>query len=109
MTERTGVGVHCYDDHRVAAVFSILGTDPGDGSRREATSKDLAKLVGWLGEQGTARMRGLKKLHNTYPVGSLSSPTPAEVPSVAISRMGGSGKTYIGELAAWSWNAVLGC
>lgn len=46
-------------------------------------------------------MEGVE-FRDSHSTGSLSSPNPVEAPSVVISGMRGSGKTYIGELAALS-------
>ncbi|KAF7984960.1 hypothetical protein HWV62_9901 [Athelia sp. TMB] len=100
---KTGVSVHCYDDHRVAMAFSVLGAVvPGTVlEEKRCVEKtwpnwwdDLANKIG-IDVEGV----------------DLAAAEPAPAPasadaggSIVLIGMRGSGKTFIGTLAA----AVLG-
>ncbi len=45
---KTGASIHCYDDHRVAMAFSVLGVSHTrhDFRGEEMRGENLAKLVG---------------------------------------------------------------
>ncbi|KAF9653571.1 aromatic amino acid family biosynthesis-like protein [Thelephora ganbajun] len=100
---KTGVSVHCYDDHRVAMAFSVLGTVIKETVLEEKRCVEKTWPNWWddLENKIGLKVEGVE-LHDSHSSGSLSSPAIVETPSVVISGMRGSGKTHIGELAALS-------
>ncbi|KAF9808506.1 hypothetical protein IEO21_07861 [Rhodonia placenta] len=99
---KEGASVHCYDDHRVAMAFSVLasavrGTIIEEKRCVEKTWPnwwdDLENKIG-LGVEGV-------ELPVHVSSTSASRPIDADVSaSVVIIGMRGSGKTFIGQLAA---------
>lgn len=93
-------GVHCYDDHRVAMSFSVLGTIAPQGTliqERECVGKTWPGWWDTLRQPFEVQLEGvdLERQHQT------SSPREqASDKSVFIIGMRGAGKTTTGHLAA---------
>jgi pentafunctional AROM polypeptide len=116
-TLKEGVSVHCYDDHRVAMAFSVLGclakgtileekrcvekTWPNwwDDLENKVRGAELCSLpaTGLIVVKIGLKVEGVE-LSGTE--GQASGPTRDKDASVVLIGMRGSGKTYIGELAA---------
>ncbi|KAH8823297.1 Shikimate dehydrogenase [Flagelloscypha sp. PMI_526] len=105
---KSGVSIHCYDDHRVAMSFSILGTIIPDVTLEEKRCvektwpnwwDDLANKLGYGVEGVELATDGHK---------ATTSISSAASPSVIIIGMRGSGKTFVGNVAseALSWPFV---
>lgn len=110
---KNGVSVHCYDDHRVGMAFSVLGSVVNETviEEKRCVEKtwpnwwdDLGnkvRLVLVLWTLAKCLQIGLKvegvELHQTADHASTRQDAAA---SVVIIGMRGSGKTFIGELAA---------
>ncbi|KAE9402614.1 Shikimate dehydrogenase [Gymnopus androsaceus JB14] len=83
---KTGVSVHCYDDHRVAMAFSVLASlVPGTILEEKAIGLEV---------------KGVELASPSVSVPAPISSTSTERKSVVLIGMRGSGKTYIGDLAA---------
>ncbi|KAJ7040729.1 Shikimate dehydrogenase [Mycena alexandri] len=112
----TGVSVHCYDDHRVAMAFSVLGTVIPETILEEKRCVEKTWPNWWddLGEQGLSyQYIGLKvqgvELECVGVVGSPSGTITQDVSaSIILIGMRGSGKTFTGHLAstALSWTCL---
>ncbi|TFK60653.1 Pentafunctional AroM protein [Pluteus cervinus] len=99
---KPGVSVHCYDDHRVAMAFSVLGSIV-DGTiieEKRCVEKtwpnwwdDLENKIG-LSVKGV----DLASLHSEASTSNTKSLDSSA--SVILIGMRGSGKTYVGDLAA---------
>ncbi|GBE84184.1 Pentafunctional AROM polypeptide [Sparassis crispa] len=102
--------VHCYDDHRVAMAFSVLGTVIKDTTIEEKRSVEKTWPNWWddLENKIGLEVEGVE-LPVSDSASSASRPTDADtLASVVIVGMRGSGKTFIGNLAAsiLGWNFV---
>ncbi|KAI0319998.1 Pentafunctional AroM protein [Amylostereum chailletii] len=107
---KEGVSVHCYDDHRVAMAFSVLGAAVKDTIIEEKRCVEKTWPNWWddLENKIGLKVEGVE-LSATNAHASASGPaTSGAPPSVVIMGMRGSGKTYIGELAAASlgWHFI---
>ncbi|KAI1781989.1 EPSP synthase-domain-containing protein, partial [Ganoderma leucocontextum] len=99
---KEGASVHCYDDHRVAMAFSVLGSAVKDTiiEEKRCVEKtwpnwwdDLVNKIG-LDVEGV-------ELSSVHDLASASCPTQERSQaSVVLIGMRGSGKTFIGELSA---------
>ncbi|KAL8736932.1 MAG: hypothetical protein Q9181_002197, partial [Wetmoreana brouardii] len=93
-------GVHCYDDHRVAMSFSVLGTIAPHGTliqERECVGKT------WPGWWDTLRNTFDIELEGVDLEGKdqdLSKPGQGSDQSIFVIGMRGAGKTTTGRLAA---------
>ncbi|KAH9975271.1 Pentafunctional AroM protein [Lactifluus volemus] len=102
---KPGVSVHCYDDHRVAMAFSVLGSIVNDTVIEEKRCVEKTWPNWW---DDLENKIGLKvvgvELGNTADCASIKQDADS---SVLIIGMRGSGKSFIGELAAatlgWSF------
>jgi pentafunctional AROM polypeptide len=110
---KQGVSVHCYDDHRVAMAFSVLGTVVKETILEEKRCVEKTWPNWWDDLENKVRSLpilsmfakrpqiGLKvegvELHQTAERASTDQDATS---SVVIIGMRGSGKTFIGELAA---------
>ncbi|KAI0027834.1 aromatic amino acid family biosynthesis-like protein [Vararia minispora EC-137] len=96
---REGVSVHCYDDHRVAMAFSVLGTVIKGAILEEKRCVEKTWPNWWddLENKIGLKVEGVE-------LGDIddqaSGPARNKDASVVIVGMRGSGKSYIGELAA---------
>ncbi|KAH9026836.1 Pentafunctional AroM protein [Lactarius pseudohatsudake] len=95
---KRGVSVHCYDDHRVAMAFSVLGTVVDETVLEEKRCVEKTWPNWW---DDLENKIGLKVVGvELGQAADHASAKPDEAPSVVIIGMRGSGKTHIGELAA---------
>ncbi|KAH7926602.1 Pentafunctional AroM protein [Leucogyrophana mollusca] len=98
----TGASVHCYDDHRVAMAFSVLGTVVKDTIIEEKRCVEKTWPNWWddLENKIGLKVEGVE-LGSADAVASASGTTTQDASaSVVIIGMRGSGKTHVGELAA---------
>ncbi|KAI6044557.1 EPSP synthase-domain-containing protein [Pisolithus marmoratus] len=105
-----GASIHCYDDHRVAMAFSVLGTVV-DGTILEEKRCVEKTWPNWwddLENKLAVKVEGveLPKPVKTADTGPAPK-TPERIPSILLIGMRGSGKTYIGELAAQALSLPL--
>ncbi|KAI0699758.1 EPSP synthase-domain-containing protein [Cerioporus squamosus] len=94
--------VHCYDDHRVAMAFSVLGSVVKDTIIEEKRCVEKTWPNWWddLSNKIGLEVEGVE-LPSVQGLASASRPTEDKSEaSVVIIGMRGSGKTFIGELAA---------
>ncbi|KZT71160.1 Pentafunctional AroM protein [Daedalea quercina L-15889] len=99
---KEGVSVHCYDDHRVAMAFSVLGTVVNGTILEEKRCVEKTWPNWWddLQNKIGINVEGVE-LRAADSSASASTPASASASaSVVIIGMRGSGKTYIGELAS---------
>ncbi|KAI0777441.1 aromatic amino acid family biosynthesis-like protein [Trametes elegans] len=99
---KQGVSVHCYDDHRVAMAFSVLGSVIKDTILEEKRCVEKTWPNWWddLENKIGLEVDGVE-LPSIHGVASASRPTEEASPaSVVLIGMRGSGKTFVGELAA---------
>ncbi|KAK5108547.1 hypothetical protein LTR62_008204 [Meristemomyces frigidus] len=105
---KAGKGVHCYDDHRVAMSFSILGLVAPEGTlldERECVGKtwpgwwDQLRQVFGVEMEGTEPQKSMTNGHAIN--GVHSSPRDNETrKSIFIVGMRGAGKTTTGHWAS---------
>ncbi|KAH9960636.1 aromatic amino acid family biosynthesis-like protein [Russula dissimulans] len=95
---KRGVSVHCYDDHRVAMAFSVLGSVVEETVIEEKRCVEKTWPNWWddLENKIGLKVEGVE-LHQAADRASAEKDASA---SVVIIGMRGSGKTFIGELAA---------
>ncbi|KAH9915439.1 aromatic amino acid family biosynthesis-like protein [Epithele typhae] len=98
---REGASVHCYDDHRVAMAFSVLGSVVKDTIIEEKRCVEKTWPNWWddLENKIGLEVQGVE-LASMQELGSTSRSTGKTDASVVVIGMRGSGKTFIGELAA---------
>ncbi|KAI0828504.1 aromatic amino acid family biosynthesis-like protein [Trametes gibbosa] len=99
---KEGVSVHCYDDHRVAMAFSVLGSAIKGTILEEKRCVEKTWPNWWddLENKIGLEVEGVE-LPFLHDIASASRPTEdASRASVVLIGMRGSGKTFIGELAA---------
>ncbi|KAI6129330.1 EPSP synthase-domain-containing protein [Pisolithus croceorrhizus] len=98
-----GASVHCYDDHRVAMAFAVLATVV-DGTILEEKRCVEKTWPNWwddLENKLGVKVEGVELPKPAKPAHTSPAPkTPETIPSILLVGMRGSGKTYIGELAA---------
>ncbi|KAI6130969.1 EPSP synthase-domain-containing protein [Pisolithus croceorrhizus] len=98
-----GASIHCYDDHRVAMAFAVLATVV-DGTILEEKRCVEKTWPNWwddLENKLGVKVEGVELPKPAKPAHSSPAPkTPETIPSILLVGMRGSGKTYIGELAA---------
>ncbi|MBW0477920.1 hypothetical protein O181_017635 [Austropuccinia psidii MF-1] len=97
--------IHCYDDHRIAMAFSVLGTVPGSKGLTLNEKRCVEKtwpswwddLNGKLGIElaGVGPMRS--SLKGVDVAWEAKKP---EIPSILLCGMRGSGKSFSGQVAA---------
>ncbi|KAH8078727.1 aromatic amino acid family biosynthesis-like protein [Cristinia sonorae] len=95
-----GASIHCYDDHRVAMAFSVLGTVIRDTIIEEKRCVEKTWPNWWddLENKIGLQVEGVELDHgSSSPSGQETTNSSA---SVVIVGMRGSGKSYIGQLAA---------
>ncbi|KAH7912894.1 EPSP synthase-domain-containing protein [Hygrophoropsis aurantiaca] len=99
-----GASIHCYDDHRVAMAFSVLGTVIEDTIIEEKRCVEKTWPNWWddLENKIGLKVEGVE-LQSAESVASASGTTAHDASaSVVIIGMRGSGKTHIGKLSAAS-------
>ncbi|KAM5534930.1 hypothetical protein V8D89_011390 [Ganoderma adspersum] len=99
---KEGASVHCYDDHRVAMAFSVLGSAVKETVIEEKRCVEKTWPNWW---DDVVNKIGLDvegvELSSVHDLASASRPTQdRSQASVVLIGMRGSGKTFIGELAA---------
>ncbi|KAI0748881.1 aromatic amino acid family biosynthesis-like protein [Fomes fomentarius] len=107
---KEGVNVHCYDDHRVAMAFSVLGSVVKDTVIEEKRCVEKTWPNWWddLENKIGLEVEGVE-LPSVHGLASASGPTAEDSQaSVILIGMRGTGKTFVGELAASSldWQFV---
>ncbi|KAJ7768294.1 Shikimate dehydrogenase [Mycena metata] len=106
----TGVSVHCYDDHRVAMAFSVLGTVIPETILEEKRCVEKTWPNWWddLENKIGLKVQGVE-LESVGAVGSPSGTVTQDVSaSIILIGMRGSGKTFTGQLVstALSWTCL---
>ncbi|KAG6336226.1 hypothetical protein ID866_2877 [Astraeus odoratus] len=104
-----GASVHCYDDHRVAMAFAVLATVV-DGTILEEKRCVEKTWPNWwddLENKLGIKVEGVQLPETAACAAPVTLPTPETVPSIFLVGMRGSGKTYIGELAAQALSLPL--
>ncbi|TFK47276.1 Shikimate dehydrogenase [Heliocybe sulcata] len=108
---KENVSVHCYDDHRVAMAFSVLASIVGGTVLEEKRCVEKTWPNWWddLENKIGIRVEGVDlagSIESTASPSRTLSKDPSA--SVAILGMRGSGKSFIGEMAAstLSWPFV---
>ncbi|KAL0958835.1 hypothetical protein HGRIS_014152 [Hohenbuehelia grisea] len=101
---KEGVSVHCYDDHRVAMAFSVLGSVVKGTILEEKRCVEKTWPNWWddLENKIGLKVEGveLSSSHSTASASGATSHDHAAARSVVLIGMRGSGKTFVGELAA---------
>ncbi|KAL4244452.1 Pentafunctional AROM polypeptide [Abortiporus biennis] len=99
---KQGASVHCYDDHRVAMAFSVLGTVIKDTIIEEKRCVEKTWPNWWddLENKIGLPVEGVELEHDDLGASPSGRETKNEASSVVIIGMRGSGKTFIGSLAA---------
>ncbi|KAF8632649.1 hypothetical protein AX17_004782 [Amanita inopinata Kibby_2008] len=99
---KRGVSVHCYDDHRVAMAFSVLGAVTEDTLIEEKRCVEKTWPNWWDDLQNKIGLQvegiDLANVSSKASVAEYERVDPAA--SVILIGMRGSGKTFVGELAA---------
>ncbi|KAL0064537.1 hypothetical protein AAF712_008482 [Marasmius tenuissimus] len=100
--------VHCYDDHRVAMAFSVLATVvPGTVlEEKRCVEKTWPNWWDDLQNKIGVRVQGVELPQDAHPSSSAkkSNVSSGSASSIIVVGMRGSGKSYIGSLAASSLN-----
>ncbi|KAJ7678186.1 Shikimate dehydrogenase [Mycena polygramma] len=104
------VSVHCYDDHRVAMAFSVLGTVINGTVLEEKRCVEKTWPNWWddLENKIGIQVQGVE-LGNINSVGSASGTVSQDAAaSIILIGMRGSGKTFTGQLVAsnLSWTCL---
>jgi pentafunctional AROM polypeptide len=98
-----GAVVHCYDDHRVAMAFSVLGTVVPDTIIEEKRCVEKTWPNWWddLENKIGLKVGGIELPRAESSTDATSgTPSPAASASVILIGMRGSGKTHVGTLAS---------
>ncbi|KAI0749039.1 hypothetical protein C8Q74DRAFT_1394706 [Fomes fomentarius] len=101
---KEGASVHCYDDRRVAMTFSVLGSVVKDTVIEEKRCVEKTWLNWWddLDNKIGLEVEGVE-IPSVHGLASASRPTAEDsYASVILIGMRGTGKTFVGELAASS-------
>ncbi|KAJ8457410.1 hypothetical protein ONZ45_g18323 [Pleurotus djamor] len=105
---KEGCSIHCYDDHRVAMAFSVLGSVVKGTILEEKRCVEKTWPNWWddLENKIGLKVEGVELSHSNAT--SSASVTHESSASVVVIGMRGSGKSYIGELAAstLSWTCI---
>ncbi|TFY79059.1 hypothetical protein EWM64_g4952, partial [Hericium alpestre] len=99
---KEGASVHCYDDHRVAMAFSVLGAAVKDTIIEEKRCVEKTWPNWWddLENKIGLKVEGVE-LPSAASQASASKPAQQDAAaSVVVIGMRGSGKTHIGSLAS---------
>ncbi|ESK85468.1 pentafunctional arom polypeptide [Moniliophthora roreri MCA 2997] len=107
-----GVSVHCYDDHRVAMAFSVLASvTPGTVlEEKRCVEKTWPNWWDDLQNKIGIEVKGVELSGSHDSVSSSSEREASEGSNASIILIGmrGSGKTFVGDLAATSlrWKCI---
>ncbi|PLW27304.1 hypothetical protein PCANC_26112 [Puccinia coronata f. sp. avenae] len=100
------VRIHCYDDHRIAMAFSVLGTVPGGKGlildEKRCVEKTWPSWWDDLSVKLGIQLEGVPdedKPSNSAPAVAWEAKKP-ETPSILLCGMRGSGKSFSGQVAA---------
>ncbi|PVF93315.1 putative ARO1-Pentafunctional AROM polypeptide [Serendipita vermifera] len=99
-TLKRGASVHCYDDHRVAMAFSVLGSLIPDTIIEEKRCVEKTWPNWWddLENKIGLSVQGIELTSESSASTSSGQRNPDA--SVLLFGMRGSGKTYLGQIAA---------
>ncbi|KAF9479841.1 Shikimate dehydrogenase [Pholiota conissans] len=99
---KTGVSVHCYDDHRVAMAFSVLSTIVGGAILEEKRCVEKTWPNWWddLENKIGIKVEGVQLDTIAAEASASGSHTPEPSASVILIGMRGTGKTTVGNMAA---------
>lgn len=106
---KQGASVHCYDDHRVAMAFSVLGTVIDDTIIEEKRCVEKTWPNWWddLENKIGLKVEGVELTNEGSLASASGASTQNTAASVVLIGMRGSGKSFIGKLAAsvlnWSF------
>ncbi|KAF8956599.1 Shikimate dehydrogenase [Flammula alnicola] len=107
---KTGVSVHCYDDHRVAMAFSVLSTIVGDTIIEEKRCVEKTWPNWWddLENKIGIKVEGVQLDNVTSEASASGSHSHEPSASVILIGMRGTGKTFVGNMAAaaLSWTCI---
>ncbi|THU90417.1 Shikimate dehydrogenase [Dendrothele bispora CBS 962.96] len=107
---KQGVTVHCYDDHRVAMAFSVLAAVVPKTVMDEKRCVEKTWPNWWddLNNKIGLDTQGVELAGPTDSVSTTGPSSAKEAASIVLIGMRGSGKTFIGELAASAleWNCI---
>lgn len=98
-----GASVHCYDDHRVAMAFSVLGTVVPDTIIEEKRCVEKTWPNWWddLENKIGLKVGGIELPRaESSTTATSGTPSPAASASVILIGMRGSGKTHVGNIAS---------
>ncbi|KAG1740967.1 hypothetical protein EDB19DRAFT_1707078 [Suillus lakei] len=98
-----GASVHCYDDHRVAMAFSVLGTVVPDTIIEEKRCVEKTWPNWWddLENKIGLKVGGIELPRaESSTTATSGTPSPAASASVILIGMRGSGKSHVGSLAS---------
>ncbi|EIW69636.1 hypothetical protein TREMEDRAFT_44120 [Tremella mesenterica DSM 1558] len=101
-TLKEGASIHCYDDHRVAMAFAVLGTliDRTIIEEKRCVEKTWPNFWDDLSNKIGIHSDGVELVnHQASSSQSNGHVQPSDLPIFLIG-MRGAGKTYIGQLAA---------
>ncbi|KAK7062558.1 hypothetical protein VNI00_000046 [Paramarasmius palmivorus] len=107
-----GVSVHCYDDHRVAMAFSVLASVVPNTVLEEKRCVEKTWPNWWddLQNKIGIAVKGveLSDSHDSVSSSSIKESSTGSSASIVLIGMRGSGKTFVGELAATSlsWKCI---
>ncbi|KII85332.1 hypothetical protein PLICRDRAFT_44602 [Plicaturopsis crispa FD-325 SS-3] len=105
-----GASVHCYDDHRVAMAFSVLGTVVENViEEKRCVEKTWPNFWDDLENKIGLKVQGIELSGSDAGASASGTTLTKDVSSsVVIIGMRGSGKTHIGNLAAsaLSWSFI---
>ncbi|POW11604.1 hypothetical protein PSTT_05186 [Puccinia striiformis] len=100
------VRIHCYDDHRIAMAFSVLGTVPGGKglilNEKRCVEKTWPSWWDDLSVKLGIQLDGVPvhdEVSAKVPAVSWEAKKP-ETPSILLCGMRGSGKSFSGQVAA---------
>ncbi|KAK0475903.1 Shikimate dehydrogenase [Armillaria novae-zelandiae] len=108
---RTGASVHCYDDHRVAMAFSVLGCVIQGTVIEEKRCVEKTWPNWWddLENKIGLFVKGVETPTPAAEIASASGTTDhTSSASIVLIGMRGSGKSFVGDLAAsvLSWKCI---
>ncbi|KAH8109485.1 Pentafunctional AroM protein [Phellopilus nigrolimitatus] len=99
---KEGCSIHCYDDHRVAMAFSVLGSVIKDTVLEEKRCVEKTWPNWWddLENKIGLKVEGVELVSAPKSGSPSKQATESTAASVVIIGMRGSGKTYVGKACA---------